>query len=211
MSGPFKNGLMRVVEIFTSIQGEGANTGLLVTFVRLSGCNLDCSFCDTDFDTGTDYTLEELTAAVDAEGTHRIVWTGGEPTLQLTEEVVLHFKKLGYWQAIETNGTRTPPRGLDYITVSPKVSAARLRVHFKETPIGEIRYPVGEGLTVPDISELPPARHYLLSPIFLSKGSDTGAEKTLLSDTNLRRCLELMHHDPRWRLSVQLHKLLHLP
>lgn len=202
---------MKVVEIFTSIQGEGANCGLLVTFVRLTGCNLSCPYCDTDFETGTEYSTEELTAAVAAEGTRRIIWTGGEPTLRLTEELVTHFADLGYWQAIETNGTKTPPRGLDYITVSPKVSVQTLRKNFRYTPIDEIRYPVARGVTIPDIDTLPPARHYLLSPIFEPKGNDPGSEKNLLSEPNLTYCLELMRQDPRWRLSVQLHKLLHLP
>lgn len=206
---------MRVVEIFTSIQGEGANCGLLVTFVRLAGCNLACSYCDTDFHTGTDYSLEALTERLVRErgegGPRRIIWTGGEPTLQLTEEIVRHFSDLGYWQAIETNGTRTPPRGLDYITVSPKVSVGTLLKNFRNIAIGEIRYPVGAETIVPNIEELPPADHYILSPIFLPAEEDRGTDRNLISRTNLSHCLCLMRQDPRWRLSVQLHKLLQLP
>ena len=100
---------MLINEIFYSLQGEGVHMGKASIFIRLSRCNLRCSFCDTEFDSGTEMTIEELRDAIASYPGRRIIWTGGEPTLQLTEETVAYFKALGYHQSIETNGTRRPP------------------------------------------------------------------------------------------------------
>ena len=201
---------MRIKEIFTSLQGEGANSGKLFTFVRFSGCNLDCDFCDTDFEGGLRYDLDLLTEEIERHGVKSILWTGGEPTLQLTDEIVAHFKSLGYYQAIETNGTRRPPKGLDYITCSPKDDKDDDYKSFRETYAGididEIRIPAGSGLSIPEIDEeLPPARNYFLSPVFVGD-KETGMNK--LSRQNLFICMDMINRDPRWRLSVQLHKLI---
>ena len=107
---------MLINEIFYSLQGEGVHMGKASIFIRLSRCNLRCSFCDTEFDTGTEMTLEELRDAIAPYPGRRIIWTGGEPTLQLTAETVAYFKALGYHQSIETNGTRRPRRaGLHHL------------------------------------------------------------------------------------------------
>ena len=198
---------MVVCEIFTSLQGEGANFGHLATFVRLAGCNLSCDFCDTDFSFGEKYTLDELVSAVRKEGTSFLIWTGGEPLLQLTEETLLRFKRLGYRQAVETNGTKRPPEGLDYISCSPKVDLQTLWKNFEGIEVGEFRYPVAKGLEIPSIDDLPSARNYFLSPIFEGK-ADSGKE--LFSQDNLALCMDLIRKDPRWRLSVQMHKFLRI-
>ena len=117
---------MIINEIFYSLQGEGVHMGKPSIFIRLSKCNLRCSFCDTEFDSGHEMSLEAIHEAIKQWPSRRIIWTGGEPTLQLTDEVVAYFKALGYHQSIETNGTRRPPRGLDYITCSPKKEAMGL-------------------------------------------------------------------------------------
>lgn len=199
---------MVIKEIFTSLQGEGANTGMLATFVRFSGCNLDCDFCDTDFSLGEKYTLDQLTEVLRKEGTKTLIWTGGEPTLQLTEDTVSHFKKLGYRQCIETNGTKRPPMGLNYISCSPKVGLPVLWKNLEGIEVGEFRYPVSRNLEIPSIDDLPPARHYFLSPIF---DGGEGSGKALFSQENLSLCLDLIRKDPRWRLSVQMHKFLRIP
>ena len=93
---------MLINEIFYSLQGEGVHMGKASIFIRLSRCNLRCSFCDTEFDSGTEMTIEELRDAIAPYPGRRIIWTGGEPTLQLTEETVAYFKALGYHQSIET-------------------------------------------------------------------------------------------------------------
>lgn len=197
---------MRVNEIFYSLQGEGINTGRAAIFIRLSGCNLRCSFCDTEFDTWQELSLSEIEHQIALYPSRFIVWTGGEPTLQLTERDVAYFHVLGYEQAIETNGTRCPPRGLDYITCSPKPEAiARLKEVFPEG-VSEFRFPISTtGALPPDISELPPAAAYLVSPIFVGLGAGE------LDRAALARCIAFVKQDPRWRLSVQLHKLIQIP
>ena len=118
---------LNVNEIFYSLQGEGGRTGQASIFIRLAKCNLACSFCDTDYERGVKMTLEEVLGEIEGWPCKWIVWTGGEPTLQLTDEVVAFFKERGYYQAIETNGTRRVPIGIDYITCSPKQHFEKVR------------------------------------------------------------------------------------
>lgn len=193
---------LKVVEIFNSIQGEGANVGKSATFIRLSNCNKNCSFCDTDWDNGTEMTVEEILTEVQRYSSKMIIWTGGEPTLQLTAEILNEFKN--FYQAIETNGTNPVPYGIDYISCSPKVGINTLNRNFDS--VDEFRYPVVVGDKIPSIDELPLATNYFLSPIFV------GEEKKRLeiNKKNLDYCLLLIQQDPRWRLSVQLHKLLNV-
>ena len=189
-----------VNEIFYSLQGEGARAGRPSIFIRLSKCNLRCSFCDTEFDSGEVMTLEEILKVIKEFGCKWIVWTGGEPTLQLTDEMVTFFKNNGYMQAIETNGTLKVPQGIDYITCSPKQHFERIRALIPHAH--ELRFPIEKGDPLPDISILPVADNYLLSPIF-------DADK--LNKGNLDYCVQLVKENPQWSLSVQLHKLIEIP
>ena len=175
-------------------------------FIRLSRCNLRCSFCDTEFDSGVEMTLEEIRDAIAVYPGRRIIWTGGEPTLQLTDEVVAYFKALGYYQSIETNGTRRPPRGLDYITCSPKREAMRLLHQNFPEGVGEFRFPIGRDVDLPPaISDLPPAGAYLVSPIFVGETqNDVDREAVEL-------CVKYVLEHPEWQLSLQMHKLIHIP
>lgn len=190
---------LSVIEIFSSIQGEGLHTGKLVTFIRLAGCNMCCSFCDTDFETGKhDMGLHEILDEVRKLPSNTIVWTGGEPLLQLKSEHLF----TGYKHFIETNGSLSPINGLDYITVSPKVCVDTLnRNFFGAVNLGEIRYAVKAGDFVPHIEELPIAWNYYLSPIF------NGLERI---EENIQYCLMLIERNPRWKMSIQTHKLLNL-
>lgn len=193
---------LKVVEIFNSIQGEGANIGRSATFIRLSNCNKNCSFCDTDWDKGTEMTIEEVLAEVRKYSSNMIIWTGGEPTLQLTSEILDCFKN--YYQAIETNGTNPVPAGIDYISCSPKVESDILKRNFQS--VDEFRFPVAAGDEIPSIDELPQASNYFLSPIFIGE-----VKKRLeINRINLDYCLSVIQQDPRWRLSLQLHKLLNV-
>lgn len=189
-----------VNEIFYSLQGEGARAGRPSIFIRLSKCNLRCSFCDTEFDSGEVMTLEEILKVIKEFGCKWIVWTGGEPTLQLTDEMVTFFKNNGYMQAIETNGTLKVPQGIDYITCSPKQHFERIRTLIPHAH--ELRFPIEKGDPLPDISVLPVADNYLLSPIF-------DADK--INKGNLDYCVQLVKENPQWSLSVQLHKLIEIP
>jgi len=183
---------LKINEIFYSVQGEGANAGMPAVFVRLSGCNLKCKFCDTSHERYKEFDIAELEKRISKFKCRNIIWTGGEPTLQLTADILKYFVK--YYNCIETNGSNPVPEGVDYITCSPKVGIEVLNLNFP-AGVHEIRYPVGVDDAVPDIEMLPPAKYYYVSPIDVIK-------------ENTDYCLKLIKRNPRWRLSVQIHKLL---
>lgn len=196
---------MLINEIFYSLQGEGINTGRAAIFIRLSKCNLRCSFCDTDFDSGEEMTDEEIAQTISGFAGRFIIWTGGEPTLQLKPETVAYFKSLGYTQAIETNGTRPVPLGIDYITCSPKREAMKLLHRNFPDGVGEFRFPVGSTADLPpSIEELPRAGAYLVSPIF------SGDDAMRLDPEAVELCVEYVKANPQWRLSLQTHKLIQI-
>lgn len=188
---------LSINEIFYSLQGEGGRTGEASIFIRLSRCNLACSFCDTDFEEGKSMTLPEILSEIEQYPCRWIIWTGGEPTLQLNEEAVTFFKQKGYKQAIETNGTRKVPAGIDYITCSPKRNFEQTKELIPE--VDELRFPVAKGDSLPDISVLPKTNRYLLSPIF---------DEHQIVKENVAYCVELVLKNPRWALSLQTHKLI---
>lgn len=190
---------LKVNEIFYSLQGEGGRTGQASIFIRLSKCNLACSFCDTDFTFGKPMTVEEILEEISVFGCKWIIWTGGEPTLQLTDEIVTFFKKNGYKQAIETNGTRKVPAGIDYITCSPKQHFEKIRALIPF--VNELRFPIQKGDSLPDLTILPQAERYLLSPIF---------DNHSIIPENVEYCIELIKKSPQWALSLQVHKLINI-
>lgn len=200
--------VLKVVEIFHSVQGEGANAGRSAVFVRLANCNKNCWFCDTDWSKGDEMTVQQLRDEVgklsgtDNYPDNLLIWTGGEPTLQLTDEILAYFD--GYYNCIETNGTNPVPERIEYISCSPKVTPQILRKNF--THVNEFRYPIGAGDTLPGISELPVADHYFVSPIFLGEQKKR-FEKV---DQNIAYAIDFVQKNPRWRLSVQLHKFLNV-
>lgn len=187
---------MKIAEIFYSLQGEGARAGDPSIFIRLTGCDLACGFCDTEFESGKEMSVGELTSYIARWPCKWIVWTGGEPTLQLTAEIVAWFKAHGYKQAIETNGNNPAPEGIDWIACSPKVAE---HVVAKNHPNGvhELRYVRHKGQ--PGIPKpATKAERLFLSPMF--KGDKPDKE-------NLQHCINLCLENPNWSLSVQTHKL----
>lgn len=200
---------LNIVEIFQSIQGEGANVGRSAIFIRLSGCNKACWYCDTDWSKGDSMSVSQILDEVkkysksDEYPNNLIIWTGGEPTLQLTNEILDYFSE--YYNCIETNGTNPVPSKIQYISCSPKVSPEILKVNFER--VNELRYPISAGDLLPDISELPEADNYFVSPVFL------GEEKKRFQqvDENVKYAIDFVSMNPKWRLSLQLHKLLNIP
>ncbi len=200
--------MLKVVEIFHSIQGEGGNTGKSAVFVRLANCNKNCWFCDTDWSVGTEMTVKQILDEVRSLSkpedypNNMLIWTGGEPTLQLTDEVLTFFSE--YYNCIETNGSNPVPSRIQYISCSPKVSPTVLHRNF--TKVNEFRYPLGAAEKLPEISDLPIAEHYFVSPLFL------GEEKKRfeLSDENIVYAIDYVKQHPQWRLSLQTHKLLNI-
>lgn len=193
-------------EIFYSLQGEGSQTGTAMIFIRIAGCNLRCPYCDTNFLGGKIMTLAEIYTEIKQYPSREILWTGGEPTLLLNDLIVEYFHKKGYRQSIETNGTLPPPRGIDYISCSPKPEAfGRLAMNFPKG-VDEWRFPFGEGIPLPPSQDsLPPAKHYFLSPIFdPEKEGIAQPERQKALDS----CLKYVLEHPQWKMSVQTHKLV---
>ena len=190
---------LNVKEIFYSLQGEGGRSGEASIFIRLTKCNLTCSFCDTDFAEGEDMTIEDILNVIKVYPCKWIIWTGGEPTIQLKDEHLAIFCQHGYKQAIETNGTRRVPSLIDYITCSPKQDYGSIKSRIPS--VNEIRMPIEKGDQIPDITILPKADNYFLSPVF--DGNDINTE-------NVDYCVELIKAHPEWRLSLQIHKLIHI-
>jgi len=187
---------LRVSEMFYSLQGEGVRAGTPTWFIRLAGCNKACAFCDTDHSEGKFVEPEILVEKILASSCRAVVWTGGEPLLELTAEHIALFKTAGIYQAVETNGSIRPPDGLDWVTVSPKVPNDELEETFSGLVVDELKYVIGENDLLP--SPTVQARHYCLSPMF---------DGDVCNPRALRRCIALCLENPRWRLSVQQHKL----
>jgi organic radical activating enzyme len=207
--------LFTVNEIYGSLQGEGVRAGTFNIFVRFTGCNLKCAMeagplspggfdCDTEFASGSKATLEELVDVCRDEvervqvGCDRVfpgvIFTGGEPALQLTPELVLALKERGFGPiCIETNGSKNVDHlELDWITVSPKVAEHAIQ----QKRANEVKYVRAYGQGIPKTAVM--ADHYLVSPA--ADGMDLGKR-------NLEWCEKLVRENPRWRLSVQLHKI----
>jgi organic radical activating enzyme len=194
----------RINEIFFSLQGEGIRTGTANCFLRFSNCNIHCRHethgfeCDTEFETGRDLTADQIVSELRRVG-HECDWvvlTGGEPALQLDEELINILRRDGFKLAIETNGTIALPEGLDWITVSPKVPEDQIR----QKTADEVKYVVVFGQPLPQTSVQ--ARYKLISPAF------TG---TTLDRQTLDWCVKLVKENQSWRLSVQIHKFIGIP
>jgi 7-carboxy-7-deazaguanine synthase len=199
-----------VKDIFLTLQCEGAQAGRKAVFVRLAGCNLwsgrdedragSCSaWCDTDFRGGIRAEADAIAArAAELWGPDRLhrwcVLTGGEPALQVDDGLRAALKRQGFMVAIETNGTRSLPPGLDWVTVSPKALT-----DFVVIAGDELKVAWPQPLDLDRLALLPFAYHFL-QPI---DGPDREA--------NTRACVERCLADPRWRLSLQTHKLVGLP
>ena len=126
--------MKKINEIFYSLQGEGFHTGTPAVFVRFSGCNLKCSFCDTRHEEGTLMSDEEILQAISAFPSNVVILTGGEPSLWIDQAFIDLLHRAGKYICIETNGTNPLPEGIDWVTCSPK--GAPLRVtHMDEVKV----------------------------------------------------------------------------
>lgn len=190
---------MKVNEIFYSLQGEGFHTGTAAVFVRLSGCNLRCPFCDTNHNDGTEMSEEEIVAIVDSYPACLVVITGGEPSLFLKTSLVDLLHEKGKTVAVETNGTHPLPDNVDWITLSPKdafVENARPTIK----ACSELKV-VFDGGELPDYSYIE-AQHYFLQPC------DTGITERNKAITHA--CIDYIKQHPKWRLSLQTHKITNI-
>lgn len=202
---------MKVNEIFYSLQGEGYRTGSPSVFVRLSGCNLKCSFCDTRHEAFTEMTEEEIVAETLRHPAPFVVITGGEPTLQLTPSFLKKLKEAGKNIQIETNGSIDLPdealRLIDHITCSPKSAPVKLR------RIDELKVVFeAEALPLPKNVEELLARYESLAAhhnaICSLQPCDVGDPVRNRAITEAAIAYILEH--PVWRLSLQTHKILNV-
>lgn len=183
--------MKKVNEIFYSLQGEGHYSGTPAVFVRFSGCNLDCSFCDTQHEQGERLTNEQILTRIASFEAKHVVLTGGEPTLQVDAELLKMLKIAGYYIQIETNGTDTCgfdaiDQYADWITCSPKEYCKRTRSHELKVVY------TGQDLSVYD--------DYTSGCRYLQPCSMMNTDEVI--------CYILAH--PEWKLSLQTHKLINI-
>ncbi|MEH6651258.1 MAG: 7-carboxy-7-deazaguanine synthase [Motiliproteus sp.] len=211
-----------IKELFYSLQGEGAHAGRAAVFCRFSGCNLwsgreqdrasaQCNFCDTEF-VGTDgelgakySTAEQLTATIeqlwqrhshdDSGAKPYVICTGGEPLLQLDHQLIQSLQQRGFEVAVETNGTLPAPAGLDWICVSPKGSTEIVLTRGDELKLVHPQ----PGVDPAQFNNMA-FNSFFLQPL---DGPDATA--------SLAACLDYCRQHPRWRLSLQMHKLVNIP
>lgn len=181
--------MRKINEIFYSLQGEGYHTGTPAVFVRFSGCNLKCSFCDTQHETGRSMTDGEIVEEVKKYPTRMVILTGGEPGLWIDSDLVDALHAAGKYVSIETNGTCRLPAAIDWVTCSPKEGAAVKLERMDEVKVVYTGQDVSRYLSLP-------ARHYFLQPC---------------SCRNTEEVIAYLLQHPQWRLSLQTHKLLQIP
>ena len=196
--------MYKINEIFYSLQGEGFHAGTPAVFVRFSGCNLRCSFCDTQHQEGQMMSVQEIVEEVNKYPlAPLVVLTGGEPSLFIDETFVAELKrKTGKKIAIETNGTRPLPSNLDWVTLSPKSAFEGGDLEpCVLTYCDELKVIyLGQDLTQYDGIE---AKHRFLQPCFCENETQRKA--------NMKACVDAVMQNPGWRLSLQIHRVLNIP
>lgn len=200
--------MRRINEIFYSIQGEGCKSGIPSIFIRFSGCNLKCTFCDTRHEEGKMMTDEEIIREVSKYKGAQIVLTGGEPSLFIDESFIdLLHESTGLPVAIETNGTRCLPENIDWVTVSPKLGMSPSGdASIAEGIIADELKVVDEGQSLDPyfyLSCVGDKTCMLLQPCFVENEEDRVK--------NTRRTIQRVLNDPRWRLSLQSHRYVGIP
>ncbi len=198
-----------VKEMFgPTLQGEGAHAGRPCVFLRFAACNLECTWCDTDFasEGATRMTADEIVARLielDAHRARLVIVTGGEPTLQWDAEVEHAIHAAGFRVHMESNGTRAPEAPVDWLTVSPKPQFHTKSLALVEVPASEVKVVIDDTVdaaTLDGYAQRYRAEHYFAQPCMDDRYKH-----------HLARAIELVQARPQWRLSLQLHKILGVP
>lgn len=224
---PYLTPNLRVSEIFYSIQGEGGQAGMAMIFVRLQGCKAQHACyaagirCDTEFESGSEFTIRELLAYIQqlAPDCRHILWTGGEPLDQLTREHTEYMNQAGYYQSLETSGLHPILAAyyFDYVTISPKVAEHVMVKNFNQggsiSMPNELRYVRHKGQPLPEPKI--EAHAYYISP---------HSDGNTLNWQNVKAVIAAIQSQPyvngqkpdvasdniqprQWQLSIQQHKL----
>lgn len=181
--------MKKINEIFYSLQGEGYHTGIPAIFVRFSGCNMKCSFCDTSHEDGVMMSDEEIISEVVKYPAPMVILTGGEPGLWIDEALVDALHNEGKYVCVETNGTCVLPNNIDWVTCSPKEGGEIKLNHIDEVKVVYVGQDVSVYLDLP-------AQYYFMQPC---------------SCSNTEEVIAYIRKHPEWRLSLQTHKLLQIP
>lgn len=187
--------MYRINEIFYSLQGEGYFTGTAAVFLRFSGCNLKCEFCDTEHEGHIGLNAQQLLEKLSAYPSRHLVVTGGEPSLQLDNILVDMLHDAGFFIQVETNGTHQLPEEVDWVTCSPKGDNKVRQKHVDELKV------VYLGQDVECIADSINAFHYYLQPC--SSANYAGG-------SNLPETIAYILAHPHWRLSLQTHKMINI-
>lgn len=202
---------MKVNEIFYSLQGEGVYTGTAAVFLRLSGCNMKCWFCDTKgHEQGTEMTEEEIAERVSQYPARHIVITGGEPTMQLNARLTQLLHEEGFYIQIETNGALPLKDGteVDWITCSPKGNEIKIQ-RIDELKLLFIKEYLEKYKEVK-------ASQRCLQPLdeggqeVQTLASQAGSSR-FASSRGVQEVISYIKEHPQWRLSLQTHKLINIP
>lgn len=200
--------MRKINEIFYSLQGEGHHTGYPSVFIRFSGCNLQCPFCDTRHNDGVEMSDTDIIHAINLYKTDWVILTGGEPSLWIDRDFLRLIRQTtGKKIAIETNGTNPVPEGIDWITVSPKTGIDEM------IGIPDIKISRADEIKVVDVGQNLEAYFDLpcrdsntlmyLQPCYVADKKQR--------DSNMLRTVRRVLEDPRWTLSLQTHRFLGIP
>ena len=198
--------MLKINSIFYTIQGEGSHVGTPAIFIRLSDCNLACSFCDTEFLSGDLMDEQEILEEIFNYDCKFIVLTGGEPSMQDISTLCELLKKEDYYITMETNGMfELTTDKIDWICLSPKSSFK----HIKLKECHDLKFIVKKGDSLPRIPT-----GFIVRQVFISPENETSGEAiglkacNELNAENLNYCIDLIKENPIWRLNLQTHKII---
>lgn len=190
--------MKKVNEIFYSIQGEGHNAGRAAVFIRFSGCNIKCPFCDTKHQKGKEMSDLEIINQIAKYPCRFVILTGGEPTLYVDADFVDKLHHKGYEVAIETNGTNIVPANVDFVTLSPKFEFVN-NSNIKQLVCDELKVIFNSANNM-DAYNVIKAKYKYIQPC------DTGDDDT--NQMLIINAIKFVQDNPDWRLSLQLQKIL---
>tara|TARA_R110002096_G_scaffold178845_4_gene355821 strand:- start:581 stop:1186 length:606 start_codon:yes stop_codon:yes gene_type:complete len=198
--------MLKINSIFYTIQGEGSHVGTPAIFIRLSDCNLACSFCDTEFLSGDLMDEQEILEEIFNYDCKFIVLTGGEPSMQDISTLCELLKKEDYYITMETNGMfELTTDKIDWICLSPKSSFK----HIKLKECHDLKFVIKKGDNLPRIPT-----GFIVRQVFISPENETSGEAiglkacNELNAENLNYCIDLIKENPIWRLNLQTHKII---